>query len=313
MSKKIQSLIRIGIGSMFVIAAILKLLSIDEFEIYIYSFNIFNFFITTILSRLLIACEFVLGLFLIFKMYYKFTWKAILAIQIVFSLFLIYVIIFRNDDNCHCFGDFVELSPLHSIIKNLMIIGALFLIKSQINIKSENRIITQTAKFIPAISLMIVFIISPTDSIYKMIYSTEKEISTIDLQESFEEVVNINFENDTLTLDTISSFKIKEGNHMIAIVSSGCKYCKLGIKKMAMIMERKGNDSENVDIFIWGSPEGILDFREETSTESYSYWHIMPNKAIDIAYGRFPIFIWLDKKEIVNVGDFRDIDDDLNI
>ena len=129
MSDVVKNIIRIGIGSVFIIASILKLITIDEFEIYIYSFNIFSFFITTILSRLLIVGEIVLGIFLIFKIYYRFTWKATLTIQILFTIFLIYTALFRDDGNCHCFGDLVQLSPMQSIIKNLVIIGALFLLK----------------------------------------------------------------------------------------------------------------------------------------------------------------------------------------
>ena len=144
-----------------------------------------------------------------------------------------------------------------------------------------------------------------------MIYSTEKEISTIDLEESFEDVKKIDFEEDIIVFDSISRFNLNEDNTMIIVVSSGCKYCKLGVKKLSMIMEREGNDIDDVDIFIWGSPEGIKAFREDTMTENYSYWHILPNKAIDITYGKFPIFIWFDKKEIVKIGDFRDLDDDI--
>ena len=125
----VKNILRIGIGSVFIIAAILKLISIDEFEIYIYSFNIFNFFFITILSRLLIVGEFVLGVFMFFKIQYQFTWKTILTIQILFTLFLVYVVTFRDDSNCHCFGDLVELSPTQSILKNILIIGALFFLK----------------------------------------------------------------------------------------------------------------------------------------------------------------------------------------
>ena len=64
---------------------------------------------------------------------------------------------------------------------------------------------------------------------------------------------------------------------------------------------------DDVDVFIWGSPEGIIDFREETMTEDFGYWHIMPNKAIEITYGRFPIFIMIKEKDIIKVGDFRSI------
>ena len=52
------------VGGVFIIAAILKLISIDEFEIYIYSFNIFSFLLTTFVSRIIIIGEFILGLFL---------------------------------------------------------------------------------------------------------------------------------------------------------------------------------------------------------------------------------------------------------
>ena len=82
--KLIKDILRIGIGGMFVIAAILKLMSIDEFEIYIYSFNVLNFLLTSFVSRIIIAGEFILGLFLILKINYKFTWNATMIVLILF-------------------------------------------------------------------------------------------------------------------------------------------------------------------------------------------------------------------------------------
>ena len=305
-------LIDIGIGSMFIIAAILKLISIDEFEIYIYSFDIFSFLLTTFVSRIIIACEFVLGLFLILKMNYKSTWKIVITSLILFTLFLTYVAIFRNDDNCHCFGELVELSPLESIVKNLILTALLFLNHQP---KANSQKPTAKSQQPTANSLivllscsLVVFIISPPDSIYKMIYSSEKEVSSIDLYESFDEVVKIDFKEDDIAFDNISAFDIKE-KQMIAIVSSGYKYCKLGLKKLSLMMKNESILPDNVDIFIWGSPEGIMDFREETMTEDFTYWHIMPNKAIEITYGRFPIFIMIKEKDIIKIGDFRDLDD----
>ena len=72
-------------------------------------------------------------------------------------------------------------------------------------------------------------------------------------------------------------------------------------------MKRKGTDNENVDVFIWGSDDGILNFIKETDTEDLSYWKINPRQAIEITYGRFPVFIWLEDGEIVDIGDFRNI------
>ena len=312
--------INIVIGSVFIIAAILKLMSIDEFEIYIYSFDIFSFLLTTFVSRIIIIGEFILGLFLILKINYKLTWRLTFISLILFTLFLIYVAIFRQDANCHCFGELVELSPLESIIKNLVMIALLILgqrttdNRHKLKVQSSklkaqsSKFKAQSSKLLVLSSTFLVFIISPPDSIYKMIYSTEKEVSTVDLYKSFDEVVKIDFTEEGLVFDSIPSFKEKE-NQLIVVVSSGCKYCRLGLKKLSLMMKNEDLATDNVDIFIWGSPEGIENFRNETMTEDYSYWHIMPNRAIEITYGRFPIFIFLKEKDIIKIGDFRDVDD----
>jgi thioredoxin-related protein len=292
---------------MFIIAAILKLISIDEFELYIYSFDILDFLLTTLFSRLLIAGELVLGLLLVFKMCYKFTWRATLSVQIVFTLFLAYVLVFRNDSNCHCFGELVELSPLESIIKNIVVIGGLFFIKTQRRRDAE----TQSKfvkKILLAAAVIIPFVVTPMDSVYKMIYSSEKEISTVDFYETLDKVVKMDFVDNDIVFDSTAQIKM-DGKQMVVIVSSGCKYCRLGVKKLSMMMRKNDIKSDNVKIFIWGSREGILNFKDETLTDDFSYWHIMPHEAVDITLGRFPTFIILEEKEIVNISDFRDIDE----
>lgn len=300
---KNQNVINLGIGSVFIIAAILKLISIDEFEIYIYSFNIFSFSVTTIVSRLIIAGEFIFGLFLVLKIYYNFTRKAILSILILFILFLTYTAIFRDDDNCHCFGELVKLNPIESIVKNAVIIILL-------SVSNQNPKVKSQKLWLPLLIinciLLTIFVISPPDSIYKMIYSTEKEVSSVDLYESFDNVdlmVNGQYSADV----SHDKFILDDEKQMIVVVSAGCKYCRIGLRKLSLMMNNKEIDLDKVNVFIWGSPEGIEDFRKETNTENYSYWHIMPNEAIDITYGRFPIFIWLENKEIVKVGDFREL------
>lgn len=313
----LKEIVRYGIGSMFIIAAILKLISIDEFEIYVYSFDIFNFLLTTLFSRLLIAGELVIGLLLIFKMCYKFTWRVTLSVQILFTLFLVYVLVFRNDDNCHCFGELVELSPMESIVKNVVVIGGLFFIKTKRlqDYKTTSKFVDlfvnrfiDFRKVLLVVAVIVPFVVTPMDSVYKMIYSSEKEISTVDLYESFDKVVAMDFIDNDIVFDSTCVFEPK-GDKVVAIVSSGCKYCRLGVKKLSLMMKNNGVTPDDVNIFIWGSREGILNFREETMTEGCYYWHIMPHEAVDVTLGRFPIFIILKEKEIVNISDFRDIDE----
>ena len=311
---RVQSskLINIGIGSVFIIAAILKLISIDEFEIYIYSFNILSFLLTTFVSRIIIAAEFALGLLLILNRNCKFIRRVTLIVLASFTLFLIYAAIFRQDSNCHCFGELIQLNPIQSIIKNLILIVFLIIGQQSTDNSQQSMVRVRVSVRVKLLLVLLscgllVFIVSPPDSIYKMIYSTEKEVSSIDLYASLDEVVKIDFKEDEIALDSISAFDMNEEMQLIAIVSSGCKYCRLGLKKLSLIMKNEGISPDNVDIFIWGSPDGIMDFRAETMTEDFDYWHIMPNNAIKITYGRFPIFIWIKEKEIIKIGDFRDI------
>lgn len=309
MSERLKNIIRIGIGAVFVIAAILKLLSIDEFEMYIYSFNVFNFLVTTFVARIIIAAEILLGFFLIFNLYYRSTWKVSVLTLIFFTVFLIYLLLFRNDDNCHCFGDIIEMSPLQSVGKNLIMLFLLFLVRDK-NENKSNKILTV---IFCAISFFVSFVLLPADSIYNMIYSSDDNISSIDLYESFGEVDKIVFEGDSLVIDTTAVFNLESKNEIIAVVSSGCKYCKIGLKKLSMIMKRQEIAPEKLNIFIWGSEKGISRFRQETLTEDYDFWHIMPNKAIDVCLGKFPTFIWLEDAEVTKVGDLRAIDDNLEL
>ena len=65
-NKLFTYIIRIFIGGVFVASAVLKYLSIDIFDLYVYEHNIFNLALTETLTRCLIACEFCMGVMLIF-------------------------------------------------------------------------------------------------------------------------------------------------------------------------------------------------------------------------------------------------------
>lgn len=247
----------------------------------------------------------ILGSFLIFNIYHKLTWHTIFIVEILFTAFLIFTTLYRDDANCHCFGELIELSPIESIVKNAITIALLFLIRND----KERQCKTLLPIILCLISLIATFVITPMDSIYKKIFSTEKNISTIDLYDSLNEMMKIDFEEDEITIDSTNHFTLNDGKQMMVVVSSGCKYCRLGVKKLSLIVKNNDINKDNINIVIWGSNEGIIDFSEETETRDYRYWLINPHRAIDITYGHFPTIIWLEDKNVVKVGDFRDIEE----
>jgi len=315
-SKKIFLIpVRLLIGLMFLTTAILKLISIDQFEIYIYSFNIFSFGFTAIVARLLIFLEFLLGSFLIFKIQYKKIWWLTLLIMIGFTLFLIYVALFRNDTNCHCFGEFIELNPTHSIIKNLITILLLFIVKNETENDYKGKKIFLWG--IPALSFLVTFIIFPPDSLYNQFRSEQNNFDTeffkkLPADTSLYSVINnIEYlnENDTVIFsDKKEIVQLDSGKYIMVFMTSGCKYCKISLTKLNSIFEKHNLNNDRCIIWIWGrDTSSISRFIKTTGGLSFKYNIIDPYAAIDLVFGHFPTFVIIDNNKVVKVLDYREL------
>lgn len=288
--------LRLLIGGMFITTAIMKLLSLDNFEAYIYSFNIFSFLLSTVVARLIIMAELLLGICLMSKMLYKYAWWLTMLMLAGFTVFLIYVAIFRNDTNCHCFGDIIEVDPAHSIIKNVVTMVLMLFIRKEEDYQFKGKKWALIAAV--AVSFIVPFCVFPMDAVYN------KFVSPVD------EVNNATFEK-ILADSTMSDFDIHDGNYVVAVYASGCKYCKMSAKRMSLMMEQKQLDPSRFQILIWGDSLHIQQFREETNCEKYPWYHISPYDAIDVVYGKFPTFILTHDGEVIHGIDYRGLDEKL--
>ena len=274
--------LRLLIGGMFITTAIMKLLSLDNFEAYIYSFNIFSFLLSTVVARLIIMAELLLGICLMSKMLYKYAWWLTMLMLAGFTVFLIYVAIFRNDTNCHCFGDIIEVDPAHSIIKNVVTMLLMLFIRKEEDYQFKGKKWALVAAV--AVSFIVPFCVFPMDAVYN------KFVSPVD------EVNNATFE---------------KSNYVVAVYASGCKYCKMSAKRMSLMMEQKQLDPSRFQILIWGDSLHIQQFRKETNCEKYPWYHISPYDAIDVVYGKFPTFILTHDGEVIQGIDYRGLDEKL--
>lgn len=305
---------RLFLGLMFITAAVLKLLSIDYFEIYIYSFNVFGFTLTTVLSRLVIAAEILLGLGLILKINYKQVWALSMLMMVFFTFFLSYVIIFRNDENCHCFGELLKLNPSESIYKNIVSIILLLAIRKEKEYEYRKKLRKWLIGTSIAMSVVLPFIVFPMDTIYNKIVSNDNNINTIAFEKSIKDSLNvvkldIVSENDTIFIrrDSLARFDISDGKYIISYVSAGCRFCKMGAEKLTMMFKHNKISEKHLKFLIWGYDADIIDFAKETNTMDCEYWFISPYMSLDITFGRFPVYIWTDEGEIAKTCDLRDL------
>ncbi len=161
--KKIEpvSIARFFLGIVFIASALTKLIAPGLLEIIITDHGIAESRSdAAILVRILIALEFSIGFLLFQKSYLK---RIILPLVFLFLLgftaYLAYAeFILSDSQNCGCFGAVLQMNPIESILKNIL----LFLIAVYVYRKTKpvkNKIIIPL--ILSVISFPLVFFISP--------------------------------------------------------------------------------------------------------------------------------------------------------
>ena len=290
----IKLIIRLLLGVFFISTAVLKLLSIDSFEVYIYSFGIVNYITVTFLSRLLISIELLIGISLIFKIYFRQVWWLTMLIIAGFTLFLIYAAIFRNDSNCHCFGSLIELDPSQSIIKNIITIVLLLFIRKEQSHDYKPLMRKWLIGISIAVSIIIPFVLVPMDVIYNKIHSEKENINTMAFYES---------------LSDSTYRELQQGRYLINYALAGCKFCRLGAEKLVLMVEKHNIPHEKIKFVVGGNDDAISKFIEKTNTSDYEHYKIPAPELMSITFGKFPLYVFLEDGKVVKAGDFRILDD----
>jgi len=123
MKKKLEIFIFGLLGLMFVFSALIKLFPIEAFELQLIKLQLFNWENSPYFARLLIILEFTFGLFLLQKNNIKkiFVPIAFLLLQL-FNVILVFQLIYLPEvKNCGCFGEFLPMTPIQALIKNIFL------------------------------------------------------------------------------------------------------------------------------------------------------------------------------------------------
>ena len=289
----LKTILRIGIGAFFIASAILKLLSIDHFELYIYSFNIAGFTLSSLAARAIIAAEILVGVLLIAKVQYKAAWWLTMLMLIGFFLLLVYVILFRNDSNCHCMGELVEIKPSLSLIKNLVAIALMLFIRKEEDYRFRGRIAVLVGAFLAAI--IPPFVLFPMDNFYNMFSPNNAQ--------NYNESEFNSFLQDSV----MQGISLDKGSYIVGIVSSECEFCHTGCLKMSEMAANNTLDNSKILYFIWGDSSSVQRFREDTQIEAFRYVPIHPIMAVRITNGSFPTFLFLRDGEVLKTANLRQL------
>ena len=273
-SKAWALVLRVLLVALFLLSAVAKLMAIDDFELYIYSYGFLSLNASFLAARLCIAIELLLALFVALGWWRRWVNLAAFIILILFSLFLGYAALIGRSDSCQCFGRLADLSPVQSLLKNavliVMVLGYSRL--TRMTSPANKARIVLTAVFVVAMTVA-VFCISVPDN-----WMFGPEESRYD-RELLEESIG--------TDGVLADEGLAEGHQLMAFVTRGCPYCRMTREKLGSIARRNHIDTTRIHYY---EPADLPD-----------------NLFLRITYGQRPFILLLDDGVPVVTYHYRNI------
>lgn len=279
-------------GILFLFSATAKLIGIDAFEIYLFSFGWFSLGTSFVLARLVIAAEYTLGLLLLANLCPKTAWWGAVAMLAGFSVFLGWLALSGNRENCNCFGELVNLNPVQSLVKNLVML--LILLPAYGVQPFQCRFKKLWIALMAVVPLAAVLIVSPPDNWRYSAYDRSEPVNRQAFQEALEQ--------GRLPASLV------EGDRVVCFYSLKCRFCKLSARKIVTLRER-GEFSEAPLIAVFGRGENTdtTEFLEETGITFDEIHFLEPDDFLRITNGAFPVIAILHDGDITAVYNYRNL------
>ena len=289
-----KSALNVLLGLVFVVSAVLKLFDMDKFEIYIYSYHFFSLNASFMVARLAIIIELVLGIGLISHCLHKLMWWGSIAMLAGYSLLLIYAMYLGRTDSCHCFGDFLQLDPKQSLVKNGMLMLLFLPIYRMESWKTPFRWLILCITVM--VSTIAVFVISPPDNL----------TSNSDLEQNLQ----LELFNEMLDDAPLDALNLREGKQVVCFFSTSCDYCQMAAHKLSLMQQFYGFPKENITYLFMGNEESIAKFYEESGSAQYRDV-LYPDVArmLKAINGNFPVIVFLEDGEVVHEYGFRNMNE----
>ena len=240
-TKKIIAIILLlTTAAVFLFSGITKLYAFEQFMWNIMDAGMSNMVFASVLARLFIGFELLLGLFLAFHLFLKsFTYPAVISLLALFTIYLIILIIRQGDNgNCGCFGDAYAMKPSAAIVKNIIMIAITVALIYLYPVKPYKH-----SEWIAAIvgmaALVAPFIFFPLSG------DTKPEVAyePINLAPLYQ---SKNPENKPAPIE------LRAGKHIVAFMSLTCPHCK----KAAFLLQVLHRQHPELPIFFcikWSS------------------------------------------------------------
>lgn len=283
------------LGALFIVSAISKLLDMDTFEVYVFSYGILPLNMAFVTARLVVIAEMLVGIGLLSNIWNRFVNCCTMLMLTGFTLFLCYAALIGRSDSCQCMGPLLAIDPIHSILKNTILI-LWFLPALRVQPWQWQ---PRWFLWVPAIlaPIVFVFVFSAPDN---WLFPRGQEAYNAD-------------ELQTLIGDdgALAGLDLTRESHVVAFLTPGCPYCKLADQKLSAIFERNDLDSASLTYIIPAADTIAAGITVDSASFGRAAYVIPRMAFLKITYGQRPMVFVMKQGEMIGSCHYRNIEEKL--
>jgi uncharacterized membrane protein YphA (DoxX/SURF4 family) len=281
------------LGIFFIVSAIAKIIDIDRFEIYIFSYNILPLNVAFLTARLVIVCELLVGIGLVANVFKRLVDTCAMLMLVGFTLFMGYASLIGRNDSCHCMGALLDINPIHSILKNALLILLLLF-----------AMCTRPWRWRPRWFVWLPVLLAPTVTVFILsapdnwLFGPSEEVYNAD-----------EFATAVAPEGIFHDLHLDHGRHVLAFLTPGCPFCRMADEKLTHICRRNELDSAAFVYFCPTADSTMVPLTVDTTTFVRPCYLIPSLTYALITYGQRPLVFLTDEGKVVGTCHYRNIDE----
>jgi hypothetical protein len=190
----------------------------------------------------------------------------------------------------------IEMTPLQALIKNIMMITALFILDRFYNGWEPGKLKVYIVPLICLASLVSPFILNPVELNYSEAYLNKPEDRIFLPLDSL-------YNSATLSSPPKS---LSQGKHILIFLSLKCKHCRVAAQKVRIIHER--NPAIPIYFVLNGDKKDLKDFFEDTGTKNIPHCMLLGRNFVYLAGIQLPVIYLINNSIIENDINYLDLD-----
>ena len=292
-ARVVALVLRMALGALFIVSAIAKLIGIDRFEIYIFSFNLLPLTWSMMAARLVIVAELLVGIGLMANIAKRLVDTCALLMLVCFTLFLCYAALSGRTDSCQCMGSLVEFDPLQSIAKNAVLLLLLVVAMG-----------ARPWSWRPRWFVWLPVVLAPTVTVFVLSAPDNWLFGPSD------EIYNAEQLDSAIAPDgELAPLKLAEGRHAVAFLSPGCQFCRMADEKLTHICRRNGLDSTAFVYIIPAADSTVAPLTLDTVSFIRPGHLVPPMTFALITYGQRPMLMLMENGKVTATCHYRNINE----